>query len=144
MKENWINKLLWISLGVLFIGSIIWSIIFETILPLIRANAISELVLNIVGIPVILIGMIIFVRGGWIFVRDVISIMDIEEIKVNTEIIRTKSDPQAVKQARRQNLILFWQSWKPGLKQLALGYILIAIGGMGINLLKIFGLDQRS
>ncbi|MDK1081232.1 MAG: hypothetical protein QGD88_07100 [Anaerolineae bacterium] len=142
MKAFSITKLFWITFGVLFIGSIIWSIIFETIMPLIRANAIDELILNIVGIPVILAGTIIFIRGGWIFFRDVYSLMGTEEIQVNIDIIRAKSDPQTIKQARRKNIILLWQSWKPGLKQLAWGFFLIAVGGMGINLLKILGQDQ--
>lgn len=75
-------------------------------MPLIRANAIDELILNIVGIPVILAGTIIFIRGGWIFFRDVYSLMDTEEIQVNIDIIRAKSDPQNIKQARCKNIIL--------------------------------------
>lgn len=142
IKKPLITKLFGIALGAVFIGSIIWSIIFETIIPLIRANAINELILNIVGIPVILVGTIVFVRGGWKFVRDVYSIMDSQEINFNAEIIRAKTDTQAVKEARHQNRKLFWQSWKPGLKQLAWGFFLIALGGMGINLLKILGQEQ--
>lgn len=141
-EKNSDSKIIPILLITLFIGSIIWSIIFETILPLVRAGAIAELVLNIVGIPVILIGTWIFVRGGYIFIKETFAAMSTEEINDNVEIIRAKSNQEASRQARRQNLNMLWQAWKPGLKLLAWGGFLIAIGGMGINLLKILGQDQ--
>lgn len=142
MQENTSSKIFGIILLVLFIGSIIWSIIFETILPLIRANAINELILNIVGVPVILIGTWNFVRGGILFAKNTFSIMDTKEVNNNIDIIRAKTNLETTRLAQRQNLNLLWQAWKPGLKLLVWSTFLIAIGSVGINLLKILNQDQ--
>jgi hypothetical protein len=129
--ESPIGKyILWAAAAV-FVGSILWSMWAETLLPLIRAGDMRAVWLHLIGMPIILLGTAVFVYGGAIFVRDTFSAFNNETLQENYLAIQTK---QATWQIRWQNAKILFRSWVPGLRWLGLGFLLIAVGGYLINL----------
>lgn len=129
------GKWLLIALLIIFVGSIIWSFIYETLMPLMAQGDPGAVVRNLIGFPIILAGTALFAYGGFVFVRDTFSAMANPQLRQNVEQINDKSAaPDAVKQARWQNFRYLVASWKAGALRMALGFGLIAIGGWLINL----------
>jgi hypothetical protein len=123
-----------IVIGAAFVGSILWSIVFETLLPLVREGNWLGLANNVVGIPIILLGTAVIVYAGFVFVRDTFSSLAGETLKQNVATIKGKPSPEEVRAARRENMLILFRAWKSGLRWFALGFLLIAIGGFLINL----------
>ncbi|MBN1634631.1 MAG: hypothetical protein JW917_10735 [Ignavibacteria bacterium] len=129
--------ILW-TLGILFLGGILYSVVSETLLPLWNEGSKDEFMHNIIGIPVILTGTIIFVYGGYRFVKDSFSTMGNEKLITNTSKIRTKETPKEIKStAKKENFQMQLNAWKTGGKYLLLGALLIIAGGITINLKQI-------
>lgn len=128
---------IWKVIGILvlaaFVGSILWSMWVDTLLPLIREGDSRAVAFNLVGLPLILVGVGIFVYGGFVFVRDTFGSFGDEKLLQNVAVIRTKPSRKEVAAARWQNMGMLWQAWKPGLAWLALGFLIIAAGGFLIN-----------
>lgn len=133
-QSTQIWKYVGIALLIAFVGSILWSMWVDTLRPLIQAGDPLAVLYNLIGLPLILIGTGIFVYGGYVFVRDTFSSYQDQSLLQNAAVIRAKPSRQAVRAARWQTLRHFWRTWKPGLARLALGFILIALGGFLINL----------
>ena len=114
-----------------FVGSILWSMWAETLLPLIRAGDTRSVWLHVVGLPIILGGTAVFVYGGVVFVRDTFRAFTNETMQQNMLLIQTK---QATKTIRWQNAKILFRAWLPGLRWLGFGGLLIALGGFVINL----------
>ncbi|MFW6098092.1 MAG: hypothetical protein ACOC9Z_08440 [Chloroflexota bacterium] len=137
-KSNGSSTLLkWLAIGllILFVGSIIWSFVYETLMPLLSQGDSGAVVRNLIGFPIILGGTALFAYGGFVFVRDTFAAMANPQLRENVVDIKDKStNRDTVKQARRQNLRMLLSSWKPGALRMALGFGLIAIGGWLINL----------
>lgn len=133
-SEGQVAKWVGIGIAVLFVGSILWSIIFETMLPLWRAGEWLSIVYHLVGIPIILAGTGCFVYGGFVFVRDTFGAMGDESMIENRALIHRKPSKEAVRHAQRENLKALLRAWWPGTKWLAAGFGLIAVGGFLINL----------
>ena len=130
-ESAWGKRILW-GAGILLVGSVFWSIIYETLLPLWRAGQTGELVANLIGIPIILLGTAVIVYGGFRSVKGVLSMMNDPQVVANVVIIKEgKSDN--LRTARWQNIRLWWQSLWPGLLIMLGGFGLIAIGGFLIN-----------
>ena len=130
-----LGRLALILLGVLFVGSIIWSFLYETLLPLWTAGDVRGIVLHLVGFPIILAGTALFAYGGFVLVRDTFSAMADPQLKDNvTTIEDDAAEPEAVKQARWANARFLFRAWKPGALRMAAGFALIALGGWLINL----------
>jgi len=129
---------IWKVIGILalaaFVGSILWSMWVDTLRPLIREGDSQAVFFNLVGLPLILIGVGIFVYGGYVFVRDTFGSFGNENLLQNVAVIRTKPSRKEVTAAQWQNMRFLWQAWKPGLAWLALGFLIIAVGGFLINL----------
>lgn len=102
----------------LFLGSIFWSILHETLLPLARAERWAALVVNLIGIPLVLAGCAAFVWGGW---RFVIS---------TAEALTHSEQPANHKQARGA----LFKAWVRPLLWLLGGFGLMALGGLISNL----------
>ena len=123
-----------IALAVIFVGSIVWSFLYETLMPLLAAGDTGAAVRNLLGFPIILAGTAIFAYGGYVFVRDTFRAMHDPQMNEKLGQIRDDDAPRdAVNTARRQNLSLLLRSWKAGSLLLALGFGLIAVGGWLIN-----------
>lgn len=129
---------IWKVIGILalaaFVGSILWSMWVDTLRPLIQEGDSWAVAFNLVGLPLILLGVSIFVYGGYVFVRDTFTSFGNEKLLQNVAVIRAKPSPKDVNAARWQNVRFLWQAWKPGLAWLALGFLIIAAGGFLINL----------
>lgn len=132
--EDRIWKFLGIAALVIFIGSILWSMWVDTLYPLIRAGDIRAVIFNLIGLPLILIGVGIFVYGGYLFVKRTFGSFGDEQMIESAAVIRAKPSSKEVAAARWQTLRLFWRAWLPGLLWLAMGFLLIAVGGFLINL----------
>lgn len=129
------GKWLLIALVVLFVGSIVWSFVYETLLPLLQAGDTGAAARNLLGFPIILIGTAIFAYGGFLFVRDTFGAMQDPQLHDNVSTIRADESPaESQKRARRANLRFLLGSWKAGTLRMALGFALIALGGWLINL----------
>ena len=123
------------GLGLLFVGSIIWSIVFETLLPLWREGDRVGLTYNLIGIPIILAGTAVIVYGGLRFLRDMFAVSQNERLQANAALLQDKTaDPTAVHQARWENFKLLLQAWRAGFLWIVGGFLLIAMGGFLINI----------
>lgn len=130
------QNLLLILIAALFCGAILWSILTETLLPLVRAGNTAGLIANLIGIPIILVGTAAIVWGGWRVVRDLFSMMASPEVKSNVQVIRQRGKPAGTQQrraAQRANLRHWFTTLVPGALRMLLGFALIAIGGYLIN-----------
>lgn len=124
-----------ILIGAAFVGSILWSIVFETLLPLVREGNWLALANNVVGIPIILLGTGVIVYAGFVFVRDTFAQFSEEgALAQNVATIKGKPSPAEVRAARRENMLILFRAWKSGLRWFVVGFVLIAIGGFLINL----------
>lgn len=134
-NDSGLGKWILVGIAVLFVGSIIWSFIAETLMPLLAAGDSGAVGRNLLGFPIILLGTAIFVYGGFVFVRDTFSAMQDPEMTRNVSQIRTgDTSAEELRKARRQNLSMLLRSWKDGSLRMALGFALIALGGWLINL----------
>jgi hypothetical protein len=120
--------------GLLFVGSIIWSIIFETLRPLWRAGDRMGLINNLAGIPLILAGTAVIVYGGFRFLRDMFLVSQDEQLQADARLIQDKTaDRTAVRQAQWANFKRLLHAWKMGLLYILFGFLLIAAGGFIIR-----------
>lgn len=122
--------MLW-GTGLFLGGSILWSIFYETLLPLWRAGNSRELMANLAGIPVILLGTAVIIYGGFHSVKGVLQMLADPTVVANIAII--KEGNGNVGAARRQNIRLWWQSLWRGLLIMLGGFGFIALGGTIIN-----------
>ena len=134
VDENRIWKFIGIAVLIVFVGSILWSMWAETLQPLIAVGDSRAVMFNLIGLPLILVGVSIFVYGGYVFVRDTYRSYGDETLLESMVTIRSKPSRKEVTAARWQTLRIFWQAWKRGLAWLALGFLLLAAGGFLINL----------
>ena len=123
-----------IGAGALFVGSVVWSALVETLLPLAAAGNMRDFFLNLVGITVAFIGTAVFVYGGVRVVRDTFHTMGDPQVLANVAEVRKKASPQEVKRAQRENTAALWRSWKPGLLWMLGGFAILALGSVFINL----------
>jgi hypothetical protein len=139
--NNTVLKIIVTVCIVVFLIVILWSVVTETLLPLYRNKEFGELIYNIVGIPVLLIGVGIFAYGGWIFARDTSRLMnDNIQLAENVDIIKDKTQPKNKrKTARNENTRILFTTWKKGAFWLLIGAIFIIGGGLVINLKEIIG-----
>jgi len=107
--------------ALVFFGSIIWSMGYETLLPLLRNEQWLAFLANLLGLPIILAGTAIMLWGFWVFLRDVGGGGNGQTLQPPT---RQMSREQ--RKATQQEALA---RMKPGLFRLVGGMLLIAIGG---------------
>jgi len=133
-----IFKIIVFAVIVVLIIIVLWSVVTETLLPLYKNREYNELIYNLFGIPIILLGTGIFVYGGWVFYRDTRNIFDNPQLTSNIDIIRDKTAPKEnIKTARSENTRLLFSTWKKGAFRLLIGAVLITAGGLITNLKNI-------
>lgn len=123
-----------IGAGALFVGSVVWSALVETLLPLAAAGNMRDFFLNLVGITVAFIGTAVFVYGGVRVVRDTFHTMGDPQVMANVIVVREKPSRADVARARRENTAALWRGWKPGLLWMLGGFAILALGSVFINL----------
>lgn len=138
-KTLLIKVIVFAGFGVL-LAIILWSVVTETLLPLYNSKQYDELAYNAAGIPIILLGTGIFVYGGWIFYRDSRELFENPKLTSNADLIRGRNAPkEKIKTARKENTRMLFSAWKKGFIWLLIGALVIAAGGITINLKKIIG-----
>jgi hypothetical protein len=115
--------------GIAFLGSI-W---FETLRPLIQAGDRSGLLFNLVGLPIIVAGLVVFVYGGYRCLRDMFDLAENETFQQHATIIRERPSVQAVRASQRIHLRLWAGALGRGMLWMLLGFVCFAIGGYIIN-----------
>jgi hypothetical protein len=118
-KNLWIDRIWkWIgrfSLSI-FVASMLVSIWVETLIPIARAGDTHRLIYNLLGIPLILIGLGGIIFGGYLFLKNMLQIGSLESYRNNIDIISTYPSPEKVQLARRKNIRLLLLAWKPGIR----------------------------
>lgn len=139
--ENKIFKYAFLAAFSVLLIFVLWSVVFETLLPLYREKAYDEFVYSLIGIPLIIFGTGLFAYGGFIFVRETLrELTQNEKIAENLEIIKNKNyPPEKIKAARSENTKFLLATWKKGVFWLFLGAMLIITGGVITNLKNILG-----
>ncbi len=132
-KELSRSKILLALFASLILGAFLWSIVFETLLPLWRANDLQMFARNLIGIPLIFIGLGIFIWGALRFITATYTSMSTPEIRERTKIIRSAAPAEARQQARKANFRALLHAWKPSLSLMLAGFALLAIAGRLIN-----------
>ncbi|MFQ5410287.1 MAG: hypothetical protein ACE5FI_17900 [Anaerolineales bacterium] len=127
---NRTGKIILTGVAVLFLGSIAWSIVVETLLPLARSGDWRALVFNLIGIPLILLATAMIVYGGLLVVRHMFMFMSDAQTQADIARLRTREDAQG---ARCRNLRRWFRALGPGLIWMALGFGVMAAGGYLIN-----------
>jgi hypothetical protein len=133
LDEARIWKFIGIVALVIFVGSILWSMWVDTLRPLILAGDTRAVIFNIIGLPLILVGVALFAYGGYVFVKDTFRSFQDETMLQNMAIIRSQSTRQAIRAARLETLRIFWRVWKPGLARMGLGFLILMLGSFLIN-----------
>ncbi len=130
--------LLWL-LAIGFVGSIVVSFIWETALPLWQSGRTLEFALNLVGFPIILFGVAVFVWSAILFLRAYFAHMG--DIMAAGAALRAATDRDERAALRRQNLQNLWATFKTPTLWFFWGAAIITLGGIIINAAKILGYD---
>ncbi|MCW5874298.1 MAG: hypothetical protein KIS88_06590 [Anaerolineales bacterium] len=129
------TRYLLILVALVFFGSIIWSMGFETLLPLLRDEQWLALLANLLGLPLILIGTAGMCWGLWVFLRDTATFTSAPEWRsTQAQLRQVKVQGQERKAAQRKMLGLAWAGWKWSVIWLVGGIVLIIVGGIITNL----------
>ncbi|MEX1143200.1 MAG: hypothetical protein WEC16_00020 [Anaerolineales bacterium] len=120
-------------LAAVFGGSILWSIFFETLQPLLRAGRITEFWLNVIGIPMLFAGGGLLVWGGWDLVSGIFAIQADPESKRAMIQASEDAEKRGAVIAGNPNLQALVRSVGPGARRFLSGLILIVIGSLLSN-----------
>lgn len=123
---------IWLLIAFLLIGSIFWSILYETLLPLVRAEQWNELIANLLGIPLILAGFGAFLWGSWRFLTSTMDVMSAPD-EAGEAPADGAEKPWLRKTNAAQRRKLF-AAWTRPVIWIAGGFILMLLGGMVINI----------
>ena len=134
-------KIIVFSVIAVLVVLVLWSVAVETLVPLYNSEKFDELVYNMFGIPVLLLGVAIFGYGAWIFTIDTARLLNNNlQIAENVDIIRKKTLPKdEIKSARKENISLLLSTWKKGAVRLFIGVLVIIAGGLILNIKRILG-----
>jgi hypothetical protein len=127
------GKILLALFASLIVGAFLWSIGFESLLPLWLAGDMQMLTRNLFGIPIIFIGLGLFIWGALRFITATYTAMNAPELRDRVKIIRSNAPKESISQARKENFSALIRAWKPALLIMLAGFILIAFGGWLIN-----------
>jgi hypothetical protein len=122
-----------IVLGVLFVGSIFWSIWFDTLAPLVREGDYQALVFNLVGIPLILAGTAVIVYAGYLIVSRTFTMFEDENFVQTVAQIKQRPSLSERRQVWAIQFAYYRHAWTAGAVWMLLGFGLIALGGYLIN-----------
>jgi hypothetical protein len=118
--------------AIVFGGSILWSIFFETLLPLLRMDRNTEFWLNVIGIPILFVGVGLLTWGGFGFVLSVFGALSNPALRRMTQASQDAKVHQEAF-ARSQSALALRRAMQPALIRLALGVMLMVLGSLVIN-----------
>jgi hypothetical protein len=122
-----------VLLGLLFLGSIGWSIWFDTLAPLVREGDYQALVFNLVGIPIILAGTAVIVYGGYLIVSRTFTLFEDEAFMQTVARIRQRPSSGERRQVWAVQFAYYRRAWAAGAAWILAGFALMAVGGYLIN-----------
>jgi hypothetical protein len=131
MKREYIPLAL---LGLLFAGAFFWSLWSETLRPLLQAGDTAGLLFHLAGVPLILMGLVVFVYGGFRTLRNIFDLVADETFVQQAAIIQARPSSAEVRAAQKVHLRLWAGALGRGLAIMLLGFTLIGLGGYIINL----------
>lgn len=120
--------------GLLFATAFFWSVWSETMRPMIRAGNTAGVVYHLVGIPIILVGLGLFVYGGFRFLRNIFDLLQDETFLEHAAVIKEGASSTAVRQAQKAHLRLWARAVARGSGWMLLGFSILGVGGYIINL----------
>lgn len=121
-------------MGLLFGIVFVWSVVYETLLPLLRAGDVAGLVAHLLGVPIIVAGTIGFAYGGFRALHGVSTLLQDSTFQEHALTIKKQPSSEGVHEARRVHLRMWMAALKRGVLWMALGFTAIAVGGWIINL----------
>jgi hypothetical protein len=121
----------------MFVGSIIWSMIFETLIPLAERGETLDMWLHILAFPLAFLGLGVLIWGAVLFLRDTFSAMENDELQANLMDIQAK---RANMDQRVRNALLLLRAWRRGTLVMLLGFGILALAGFTANAARILGL----
>jgi hypothetical protein len=141
-RSTFILRIIGLLAIIIFVGSVIWSLWFDTLLPFIKQKNYLAVGLELVGFSVAWLGVGFMGYSTLIIVRNTIRLFSENGVfHSNLEIVQRKhwhlSEQVPSKltwQARKENFIMLWNAWKPGLAWMALGWMAIAVAGFFMRL----------
>lgn len=136
-SENRIWRWGGIIAAVMFVGSIIWSMIFETLIPLAERGETLDMWLHILAFPLAFLGLGVLIWGAVLFLRDTFSAMENDELQANLMDIQAK---RANMDQRVRNALLLLRAWRRGTLVMLLGFGILALAGFTANAARILGL----
>ncbi len=141
-RSTFILRIIGLLAIIIFMGSVIWSLWFDTLLPFIKQKNYIAVGLELVGFSVAWLGVGFAGYSTLIIIRNTIRLFSEKGVfQSNLEIVQRKHwhlseqvPSKLIWQARKENFIMLWNAWKPGLAWMALGWMAIAIGGFFMRL----------
>jgi hypothetical protein len=142
-----IQRVIGWSAILLFVGIILWSLWFETLLPFVKQKNYAGLVLELGGFALAWFGAGLVCYGAFVIVRNAafgLALLmskkpgaareDLPKIYRKGHTPSEKAPSPSPWQARKESLIVLWTAWKPALRWMVLGWIGIALGGLLLRL----------
>ncbi len=118
------------------VGSVLWSLWFETLLLHLGQGKHLFAILELGGFFVCVLGVGCMAYSASIIVRNTNLLFANPRYQTNMQIVRHRKQypSESVREARKDNLRLLWSAWCPGFPWMALGWLIFAIGGWLIRL----------
>ena len=127
------NKIVLAFFGFLFVLALAFSVVFESLLPLWRAGELQMLYRNLIGIPLIFIGVGMFIWSALRFLWDGLQAINHPEInqqKIKGEDGFGDGRAGASRKIPLRNLI---KAWRVSFLLFVIAFSLMAAGGWLIN-----------
>ncbi len=135
---NWIKELPWSKIALAFIAFLFvlfmaFSVVFESLLPLWRSGDRQMFARNLIGIPIIFLGVGLFVWSAILFLRDTFRAVNRPEKEGRNLSTENNQRGESSQFPRAHNFRLLLSAWKPSAIFFILSVLLVAIGGRLIN-----------
>ncbi len=122
-----LNTLL-ILIAIGLVSSVILSVFFETLLPLLRTEQWAAFVSNLIGIPIILCATGVLFWGGWRFLQETARLQTKPEWLRMQQLRQTRSSSAERRALQGTILRMMLAAWKPGVLWLLSGTLLFILG----------------
>lgn len=124
------HKWLFGGIGVVFAAAFFWSLWSETLYPLIKQGDTAGLMAHLLGLPLLFLGLGLFVYGGFRIVRDMFTMMGDPEVRTRQQVIEGGNAAADIHQARWRNFTHWLRALSRGGVWMLGGFLLMWIGGV--------------
>lgn len=133
IKELPWNTIALAFLGFLFVLALAFSVVFESLLPLWRAGDTEMLWRNLIGIPLIFIGLGFFIWSALRFLWDFLELFNGAEFDARNKGQNEGQQGENQRSSRSVRWVLMLKTWRPSFLLFVLAFSLMAVGGWLIN-----------